>query len=99
MVVITITRRAKGHCLQKSQESCQCNTFSESRFAMSITTLNRTTAQLKGMFDEVKSKRQLMRDKMNKGQLKETEVLRLKCDLDTIEFGFNLVEELQIECV
>ena len=61
---------------------------------MKVTTVLRTSAQLKGMFDEIRAKRQIIRQKMKTGQLKEKDVENLKNDLDKVAFGFEMVEEL-----
>ena len=60
---------------------------------MKVITLLRTTAQLKGMLDEVKAKRKLLKDKLEKGGITTRDVEKLEHDIDTVEFGFDLVDK------
>ena len=61
---------------------------------MKVTTLLRTTAQLKGMIDELKAKRKLLDKKLKTGSVSIVDdVTKLESDINTIDFGFDLVDE------
>ena len=62
---------------------------------MKVTTLLRTTAQLRGMIDELKVKRSLLGKKLKKGDVTVVEdIVKLEGDMNTIDFGFDLVDDL-----
>ena len=61
---------------------------------MKVTTLLRTTAQIKGMIDELKAKRQLLNKKLETGSVSVVDdVLKLESDINTIDFGLDIVDE------
>jgi hypothetical protein len=63
---------------------------------MKTTTLLRTSAQLNGMIAEVKAKRKLLVRKLKNGGEVGSTLYKLELDMDNIDFGLDLVNELKV---